>query len=337
MSQLIRAIALASAAVLCASQSAVRAQQAPAAGVSPASAQRASPFPVTRHLQGHLSGAFAPDRFDYEVTLTKVVMVQAGPGEHSTSVTMTSDSDGSKLAKVGSDGHFDLGTVTINERDSLTVVAILRGGEETDRSNVFDSMFVDPSKAAGWRGPLPPLDPATETLDLALPAMSTVVLSTDQSVTTGKRVTFKVWDERGGMATSYGETGHCTLLKEAGSYLVQATLGELASPLTAVVVGSDGSQVNAELQLLECQPFRIQLTGGAVAQGGMLSFVIGTDSIAKTPLPCRVRMTCRDGVVDLKNILPGKYVVELQKGLTPVHRQLMELRPDSPPIALSQD
>jgi len=336
MSQLLRAITLASAAVVCASQSALRAQETPPTGAAPASAP-ASPFPVTRHLQGRLSGAFAPERFDYEVTFTKVTMVQAGPGEHTTSITMTSDSDASRPVKVGSDGRFDLGTVTINEHDSLTVVAVLRGGEKTDRSTVFDSMFLNPSSAKGWRGPFPPLDPATETLDLALPAMSTVVLSTDEALTTGKRVTFTVWDERGGMATSYGKTGHCTLLKEAGSYLVQATLGDLASPLTAVVVGSDGSPVSAELPLLECRPFRVQLTGGAVAKGGMLSFVIGTDSIAKTPLPCRVRLMCRDGVVELKNILPGTYVVELQSGLTPVHHQQMELRPDTPPIALSED
>jgi len=41
--------------------------------------------------------------------------------------------------------------------------------------------------------------------------------------------------------------------------------------------------------------------------------------------------------VELKNILPGTYVVELQSGLTPVHHQQMELRPDSPPIVLPED
>jgi hypothetical protein len=310
-----------------------------AAAPATAPAGDAVQAPVTRSLKGRLTGGFEPDRFSYEISFTKVVPIFAGPGEHTVTITSTSTSDEDKdeplTATAGHDGWFDLGTVTIAEHDRITVVAAALGGARTDRSIVFQSEFRDrDSRAPVAQSPV--LDRSAGTLEIVLPTLSTVELSAGPAAAvSGGRVTFTVWDERGGFATSYGEGGRCRRQMEPGSYLVRATQGDLTSPLTTFVVDKNVAPVSVPLDMQACPTFSIRLVGEPVAAGGRLLFVLGTDALAGMPLPCRVQSICRDGEVVLEHILPGTYEVELRKGMTPLLRQRMELRPDAPPIVLS--
>jgi hypothetical protein len=298
-----------------------------------------------RPVAGKLSGAFDPGRYGYQVTVTPNRAQMAGSG--TTTVVISGGpggigGDSFAFSTVpAADGSFDLGGLDPGDYDLLEVEVCLLDGAESARCAVYSAPVVKLDRTQ--RSDVPVKSAAlvhVRVTGAATPPQArgggSMTVGTGGGFDADSGWAVSWWGEgRGNSRNEYGLPDSCDMFLPAGSYLFQASAGELASPHVLCRVDPAAETAVIELEVKPCPSFSVMLVD---AKGKALPDTwvrLTTAEHAAVAPDCRIDVLCRTGQLRLDRVFPGAYDAEFSlKGHEPF-RLPLELKSGASPITVA--
>lgn len=300
----------------------------------------AAQHPIT----GKLTGAFDPQRYGYQVTVTPNRAIMVGSG--TTTIVMSSDSAGEQDSFAFSvvpaaDGSFDFGGLDPGENDTLRVEACLLEGPESARCPVHSTMITKLDRTQ--RAELPVQAAGLVHLHMTGGATrpagqrgGSFSVSSTGSATSSDGGWGLSWcgEDRFNAGVTFVQDAAHDMFLTAGNYLFQASSGQLASPYVLCHVDPGPHAADVQLDMKSCPSFEVRLVD-AQQQPLADTWVRLTPSEHAAVAPaCRFAVLSRKGVMRLEHAFPGSYDAEFSlKGQDPF-RMKLDLKPESPPIVV---
>lgn len=151
----------------------------------------------------------------------------------------------------------------------------------------------------------------------------------------GENFIFNVWKESGNFQSSEGADPLSQKHLPDGTYLVSATRGDHASPITMIRLNPTTRSQDLALVLQPCPPFDVRFIDQHGTPLVGIDFIhLGLESKESIPNPCRLTFVCQDGLATFSGVLPGRYVVQMG-GLNRGVATTVELKPGGGPVTVT--
>jgi hypothetical protein len=296
-------------------------------------------------ISGKLTGAFDPQHYGYQVTVTPNRAQMVGSG--TTTIVMSSDSaegqDSFAFSTVpAADGTFDFGGLDPAGNDTLEVEACLLEGPECARCSVHGTMITKIDRTGRVELPVhgAGLVHAHMTGGATRPAgqrggtFSVSTIGGSSTSSDGGWTLSWCGEDRFNAGNTFAPDASYDMFLTAGNYLFQASSGQLASPAVLCRVDPGAKATDVQLDMKACPSFEVKLVD-AQQQPLADSWVRLTPAEHAAVAPtCRFAALSRKGVLRLDHVFPGSYDAEFSlKGQEPFRMQV-ELKPDAPPITV---
>ena len=267
-----------------------------------------------RSVHGTLGGRFGPQAFAYEVRILSGGISVRGSGSVTISVSGSAETvlpqAVSYSAVPNEAGEFQFGRIRVDGSELLTVDALPVGACGSWKSHTV--LTTPLALQADLRSD------SDVTISVGLESLHDVTLTAVREellpdAPEGRDwVDFSTWDKRGASHSSGSRNSTWRGLLRNGTYLVRASAGESASPLTVLVLEGPGGARQLELPLEPCPTvdatFRDE-TGVALA---LRRLTLGVDGIGDSLRPYRVGIPIRNGIGSVSGVLPGEYPAEVR-------------------------
>ncbi len=284
-------------------------------------------------LHGRITGVFAPDRFAYEVRVTRTGPIHTQAGEGTVAITFDSSYKQAQPAYSvvpDADGRFDFGSLDVSPHDLIEVASFTLDLEDSPGiSAQFSGILIG---FEHWQDgvEIPILSQRTVTLRAFEPDGTTLL-----DLGGNEALSFSVWDGAGGSTEWDGDAAEIERPLKLGTYLVQASQGRGASAITAFTLDAVGP-AEVALVLKTCPDFTVHLVDQHGAPFASTSLKLGVEASAAFPQPCRIGAFCENGVVELSHVLPGTYQVQIGNGFRkPASIVSLDLKPGDEPIVVN--